>query len=238
MGGTKTAKRKAANAGAAGRHKTTANPGVTVVVRTSPRGASSLPPLVSPPAGSNHPANTPAAKVSTPNSVQTPTVRTNQTATDSARNSVQTQPVQTVPASASPAESIATNTNTTPEANTQTNTLPVANTLNPPPQSTIGTSRIAFSNHVVPDGDDGVENELSLVLSAKIKKKYFQFRKFPGIAREERRMKAWSLKELKLSEISDRHWHVLKTQFTKTLRSKRSTVTLEMKDEFLGKYTC
>ena len=77
-----------------------------------------------------------------------------------------------------------------------------------------------------------------MVLSAKIKIKYFQFRKFPGIAREERRMKAWSLKELKLSEISDRHWHVLKTQFTKTLRSKRSTVTLEMKDEFLGKYTC
>ena len=78
--------------------------------------------------------------------------------------------------------------------------------------------------------------EMLLVISSKVKTKLFTCRKFPMMngSKEETRIRTWAQKELNLCPLDSEMWCAIRTQITKTLRSKRSTVTLDMKEEFMS----
>ena len=78
--------------------------------------------------------------------------------------------------------------------------------------------------------------EMLLVMSSKVKTKLFTCRKFPMMSgsKEEARLRSWAQKELSLQLLDSEMWYAIRTQITKTLRSKRSTVTLDMKEEFMS----
>ena len=86
------------------------------------------------------------------------------------------------------------------------------------------------------------ESEMLLYVSMNVKLHYFAYKKFLGgtlISKEETRLQLWMQKQLKLTnERLEQDWSKIRTQVAKTLRSKRSAVTTEIKDLFLGKFSC
>jgi len=86
------------------------------------------------------------------------------------------------------------------------------------------------------------ESEMLLYVSMNVKLHYFAYKKFLGgtlISKEETRLQQWLQKQLKLTdERLEKDWPKIRTQVAKTLRSKRSAVTTEIKELFLGEFSC